>query len=99
MSEDPPKRPPLAAMAEVLRVRRNAIAGLIVGGLLALATYLVRVLELLGPFQGTRAFPVLGVSGWYLMLAFVLAVTTAMLVAALLTLGSAIRLVRRAPDE
>lgn len=99
MTEDPPERPPRAAMAEALHVRRNAIAGLTVGGLLALAAYLVRVLELLGPFRGTRAFPVFGVGGWYLMLAFVLAVTTAMLVAALLTLGSAIRLLRRAPEE
>lgn len=94
MVEDPPERPPTAALLDALNVRRNAAIGVAVGLALAVAAYLVRVLELLGPFQGTRAFPLFGVGGWYLMLAFVLATATAMLVTALLTVGSAVRLAR-----
>lgn len=94
MPEQQPERPPTATFLAALNVRRNAAIGLAVGLVFALIVYLVRVLELLGPFQGTREFPLLGVGGWYLMLAFVLATTTAILVATVLTVVSAVRLAR-----
>ncbi|MFC4358253.1 hypothetical protein ACFO0N_09875 [Halobium salinum] len=82
-------------MAQALDVPRNALVGVVVGVALAVVLYLVRVLELFGPFAGTREFPLLGPEGWFLLLAFVLATTTAMLVAALLTVVSLVSLVRR----
>ena len=82
------------ALVEALHVRRNAAAGLLTGAVLAVGAYLFRVFELGGPFAGTRQFPVLGAEGWYLMLAFVLASSTGLLVATLLTLASAYQLVR-----
>lgn len=88
-------RPPRAAMLEALSVRRNALAGAVVGVTLAVGLYLVRVLELLGPFRGTRQFPVLGPEGYYVLLAFVLASATAFLVGTGLTVVTAIRLARR----
>lgn len=94
MSEESPDRPPTAALVEALQVRRNVAAGAAVGLTVALVVYLVRVLELFGPFRGTRQYPVVGPEGWFLLLAFVLAATTALLVAALLTAISAYRLVR-----
>jgi len=96
VSDDVPERPPAAGLAEALDVKRNAVVGAVVGVGLAVAAYLVRVFELLGPFAGTRQFPVLGVGGWFLLLAFVLASTTALLVATLLTLVSVYRLAREA---
>jgi Mg/Co/Ni transporter MgtE len=77
-------------------VPRNAVVGAGVGVVLAAVLYFVRVLELFGPFAGTREFPVLGPEGWFLLLAFVLATTTAMIVAAVLTVLSAISLLRDA---
>lgn len=94
MSGDRPEAPPLAALAAALHVRRNVIVGAVLGFALGLGAYLVRVLELFGPVAGTREYPVLGVGGWFLLLAFVLAVTSALLIAAVLTVLSAIRLVR-----
>ncbi|MFB6096109.1 MAG: hypothetical protein ABEJ74_01820 [Haloferacaceae archaeon] len=99
MADQRPDRPPTAAFLAALHVRRNAAVGLVVGVALAGLAYLVRVLELFGPFQGTREFPVLGVGGWFLMLAFVLATTTALLVATVLTVVSAVRLARADPGE
>ncbi|MFB6157319.1 MAG: hypothetical protein ABEJ34_05705 [Haloferacaceae archaeon] len=96
VSEDVPDRPPVVEFARALNVRRNAAIGVAVGVGLAALTYLVRVLELLGPVGGTRSFPVLGVGGWFLLLAAVLASATAALVTTLLTLVSAYRLVRSA---
>lgn len=93
MSGDRPEAPPLAALAAALHVRRNVIAGAVLGFALGLGAYLVRVLELFGPVAGTREYPVLGVAGWFLLLAFVLAVTSALLIAAVLTVLSAIRLI------
>jgi hypothetical protein len=93
MSGDRPEGPPLAALAAALHVRRNVIAGAVLGFALGLGAYLVRVLELFGPVAGTREYPVLGVAGWFLLLAFVLAVTSALLIAAVLTVLSAIRLI------
>lgn len=95
MSDGRPNRPPGTALVRALHVKRNAAVGVAVGVVLAAVMYLVRVEELLGPFRGTRQFPVLGVGGWFLMLAFVLAVSTALLVTTCLTLVSAYRLARR----
>ena len=89
-----PGRPPTRNLADALDVPRNAAAGAVVGLLLAAGAYLFRVLELVGPFRGTREYPVLGPEGWFLVLAFVLATTTALLVTFLLTLFSAYRLAR-----
>ncbi|MFB6304469.1 MAG: hypothetical protein ABEH47_04835 [Haloferacaceae archaeon] len=103
MSDEVPDRPPAAGLVRALNLRRNAAVGAAVGVGLALLMYLVRVLELLGPVRGTRAFPVLGVGGWYLLLAVVLASATAALVTTALTLVSAYRLAREtgaeAPNE
>ncbi|MEZ3145015.1 hypothetical protein [Halobaculum sp. MBLA0143] len=68
-----------------LDVRRNALVGVVVGLALAVVVYLVRVFELLGPVGGGRSYPVVGEAGWFAVLGFVLAVTTALLVTALLT--------------
>lgn len=93
MSGDRPEAPPLAALAAALNVRRNVVIGIVAGFALGASAYLVRVLELLGPVAGTRGYPVLGVAGWFLLLAFVLAVTSALLIAAVLTVLSAIQLI------
>jgi hypothetical protein len=93
MAEDRPEAPPLSALAAALHVRRNVILGVVVGVGLGVGAYLVRVLELFGPVAGTRQYPVLGVGGWFLLLAFVLAVTSALLIAAVLTVLSALWLV------
>jgi len=94
VSDDVPERPPTAGLIEALDVKRNAAVGVGVGVSLALAAYLVRVFEVLGPFAGTRQFPVLGVGGWFLLLAFVLASTTALLVTVALTATRVYRLAR-----
>jgi len=86
----------VGSMAAALSVRRNAAVGVAVGLLLAALAYLFRVLELAGPFVGTRQFPVLGTSGWFLVLAFVLASSTALLVTTLLTVVSLVGLLRNA---
>ena len=62
--------------------------------LLALLVYLVRVFELIGPVGGTQRYPVIGPEGWFLVLGFVLASATALLVTAALTLVTAYRLTR-----
>ncbi len=84
----------VSSMAEALSVRRNAAVGVSVGLLLAVTAYLFRVLELAGPFGGTRQFPLLGETGWFLALAFVLASSTALLVTSLLTVVSLVRLLK-----
>jgi hypothetical protein len=94
VSQDAPDRPPVATLVDALDVPRNAAAGVAVGLLLAAAAYAFRVFELGGPFAGTREYPVLGPEGWFLVLAFVLATATALLVAAVLTVVSAYRLAR-----
>jgi hypothetical protein len=84
------------SMAEALSVKRNAAVGAGAGLLLAVTAYLFRVLELGGPFAGTRQFPVLGEAGWFLLLAFVLASSTALLVTSLLTVVSLVRFLQNA---
>ncbi|ADQ68237.1 hypothetical protein C499_15015 [Halogeometricum borinquense DSM 11551] len=94
VSDEVPGRPPQRGLAHALHVPRNVKIGAIVGIGLAVVAYAFRVLELFGPFVGTREYPVLGPEGWFAVLAFVLASSTALLVASLLTLVSAYRLVK-----
>ena len=76
-------------MIEALDVKRNAIVGLLIGGGVAALAYVVRIFELLGPVATGREYPILGEEGWFLMLAVVFAVSTALLVVLVL---SAIRM-------
>lgn len=94
VNDEVPGRPPANGLADALRIRRNAGVGFAVGIAVAVAAYLFRVLELVGPFPGARRYPVVGPEGWFLVLAFVLAVSTALLVTALLTLVAGYRLTR-----
>ncbi|MFB6168859.1 MAG: hypothetical protein ABEJ43_08435 [Haloferacaceae archaeon] len=94
-----PERPGVGPLVERLRVRRNALVGAAVGVLVAALLYAVRVGELLGPFSGTQSFPVVGPEGWFLLLAFVLASSTAVVVATLLTLVTGYAVVREATRE
>lgn len=93
MSQDE-REAAVGPMVEALSVRRNAAVGVGVGLLLGALAYLFRVLELAGPFGGTQQFPGLGEPGWFLLLAFVLASSTALLVTSLLTVVSLARLLR-----
>ncbi|WP_049986621.1 DUF7536 family protein [Halobellus rufus] len=91
MSEEVPDRPPQSGLLGALRVPRNATIGVAVGVALAVAVYAARVLELFGPFAGTREYPLLGPEGWFLVLAFVLATSTALLVTSALTVVEIVR--------
>lgn len=73
-----------AAFMQALRVRRNALWGLAVGVAVTLVVFVLFVV-----LPGTLRSPL-----WYVGLAFVLALSTGGLVAALLTLVRAIRLSR-----
>ena len=95
MSSEVPDRPPGSGLVQALRVPRNGAVGVGVGVALAIAAYAARVFELLGPFAGTRTYPGVGPEAWFMILAFVLATSTALLVASLLTVVEAIRLARR----
>jgi hypothetical protein len=95
MADEIPDRPPQSGLVQALRVPRNGAVGAVVGVALAVAAYAARVFELFGPFAGTRTYPGLGPEGWFLVLAFVLATSTALLVTSLLTVVEAVRLVRR----
>jgi len=81
----------MLALLESLGFYRNAKVGLAVGVAVAAAMYLVRVLELLGPLADVREYPLVGPEAWFLLLAFVLAGTFALLVTILLTIRAAIR--------
>lgn len=95
MSDDTSDERPVVRLLSALDVPRNARAGVAVGVVLAVVVYAVRVFEVVGPFAGTQRYPVFGPEGWFLLLAFVLASSTAMLVTVALTLVSAYRLARR----
>ncbi|MFB6101047.1 MAG: hypothetical protein ABEJ73_00595 [Haloplanus sp.] len=95
MSDDRPTRPPSRGLVQALRVRRNATVGILAGAGLAVLVYLVRVFELIGPVAGTQRYPVVGPEGWFLLLGFVLASATALLVTTILTVATAYRLTRR----
>ncbi|GAB3023700.1 DUF7536 family protein [Natronobiforma cellulositropha] len=91
MSQNRPERPPTAQFLAALRVKRNALIGLVVGTLFAATLLAVFVL----PAPVTRADPML-----YVGLAFVVAVTVGAMVAVLLTIYSAVKLSRElAVDE
>jgi len=92
VSQNVPDRPPTAILIDKLAVPRNATIGAIVGIAVAAALYLVRVFTLLGPVAGTRQYPVFGPEGWFLLLAFVLAVAVTLLVTIVLTAVTAYRL-------
>jgi hypothetical protein len=94
VNDEPPARPPAEGLVDALRVKRNAGAGVLAGVALAALAYVGRVFEVVGPVPGTREYPVLGPEGWFLLLGFVLASATALLVTALLTLVTAYRLTR-----
>jgi hypothetical protein len=94
VSDERPARPPSTGLVDALEVRRNALVGVVVGVALAVAVYLVRVFELVGPVGGTQRYPGIGPEGWFLILGFVLASATALLVAGILTLVTAYRLTR-----
>lgn len=74
-----------AAFMQALRVGRNARVGAVVGAAFTALVFLVFVV-----LPGTYRSPL-----WYVGLAFVLALSTAGLVAVLLTLGRAVRLSRQ----
>jgi len=93
MSDEPPE-PSVAPLIDALSIRRNAAVGVAVGVALAVLAYAFRLSRVAGPFAGTREFPVLGETGWFLLLSFVLASATALLVATLLTLISLLGLLR-----
>ena len=82
-------------MIEALDVKRNAIVGLLIGGGMAGLAYVVRVFELLGPVTTTREYPILGEEGWFLMLAVVFAVSTALLVVLVLSVIRMVQLVKQ----
>lgn len=95
MSNERPDRPQQSGLVAALQVPRNAIIGVAVGIVLAIIVYIARVFEILGPFAGTRQYPIIGPEGWFVVLAFVLATSTALLVTTILTVVSAIRLIRK----
>ena len=88
--EDDSSKPPMLVLLESLGFYRNAKVGAVAGLLLAVALYLVRTLELLGPVVEVRDYPLFGPEVWFLLLAFVLAATFGLLVAAGLTVANAV---------
>lgn len=89
-----PDRPPVLALLESLDLYRNAKIGIAAGLTVAIVAYLVRFLELLGPLVDGQSYPFVGPETWFLLLAFVLAVTMGLLVTVGLLLWSARRAVR-----
>jgi Mg/Co/Ni transporter MgtE len=81
----------MLVLLESLSFYRNVRVGTAVGALLAALLYLVRTLELLGPVIDTRDYPLFGPDVWFLLLAFVLAATSALSVAVALTVAAAVR--------
>jgi hypothetical protein len=96
MSDAPP---PLVQLLRTIEVGSAVRRGLLAGGGLAIALYLIRVFELIGPVAGTRSYPIVGAAGWYAMLALVLAVSMAMLVTAVIITVRLVRLFRRAAGQ
>lgn len=88
---DQPERPPVANFMAALQVRRNALLGGVSGLALAAAVYayFVAIPVLVPAVPARDRSPLL-----FLLLAFVVAVTAAMLVATALTVVSAVRRVR-----
>jgi hypothetical protein len=86
-----PTRPPLVALLESLDIGQNATRGAIGGIVIAAGAYLFRFLEVWGPLADGRQYPVVGPEGWFLLLAFVLAATSALLITVGLTVRAAVR--------
>ncbi len=103
VSDDSPgdrsTKPPMLVLLESLAFYRNARVGLVVGTVLAVLLYAVRFLELLGPVIDTRDYPLFGPDVWFVLLAFVLAATFALLVAVALTVAEAARGARDVSKE
>lgn len=89
----------MLVLLESLAFYRNVRVGLVVGAVLAVLLYGVRAFELLGPVIDTREYPLFGPDAWFLLLAFVLAATFALLVAIALTVVEAVRGARDASAE
>jgi len=89
----------MLVLLESLAFYRNVKVGVVSGAVLAAALYLVRTLELLGPVVDTREYPLFGPDVWFLLLAFVLAATFALLVAVGLTIAEAVRGARAVSPE
>jgi len=91
VTDESSTKPPMLILLESLAFYRNVRIGLVTGASLAVLLYLVRALELLGPVIDTREYPLFGPDVWFLFLAFVLAATSALLVAIALTIAEAVR--------
>ena len=89
----------MLVLLESLSFYRNVRVGAAVGALLALSLYLVRTFELLGPVFDAREYPLFGPEVWFLLLAFVLAATSALFVAVVLTIAAAVRGAREGGAE
>jgi len=89
----------MLVLLESLSFYRNVRIGAAVGALLAVLLYLVRTLELLGPVVDARDYPLFGPDVWFLLLAFVLAATSALSVAVALTVAAAVRGAREGGTE
>lgn len=89
MSDPPESEHPRAAFLRALDVERNAKAGFALGVLFAALVFVWFV------YVPDRRYPVV----LWLMLAFVLAVGTGLLLTLAFTLGSAYRLVRNLDDD
>lgn len=89
----------MLVLLESLSFYRNVRVGAAVGALLAVLLYLVRTFELLGPVIDTREYPLFGPEVWFLLLAFVLAATSALSVAIVLTIATAVRGAREGGAE
>ena len=96
MSDEQAERTPTDTFLEALDVRRNATVGLLVGVLVAamVYAYFVVVPTVLPALPATRQPPV-----WYLLLAGIFALALGLVVALVLTIGSAIRLARGDRDD
>lgn len=89
----------MLVLLESLAFYRNVRIGVVAGVALAVLLYLVRTLELFGPVIDVREYPLFGPDGWFLLLAFVLAATFALLVAIALTIAEAVRGARNVSTE
>ena len=89
----------MLVLLESLSFYRNVRIGAATGALLAVLLYLVRTFELLGPVIDTREYPLFGPDVWFLLLAFVLAATSALSVAVVLTIATAVRGAREGGAE
>lgn len=89
MADGAPDRPPVRPVLAALEIERNAKIGFGTGFILAVFAYWFRVGEVLGPVPDTRGSPAL-----FLVLAFVLAVSAGGLITMVLTVRTAIGLLR-----